>query len=151
MSTDSFFKGLALDTWYKALIYIGGLTLLLSLFYSVKGITNSQLQLISSGTFLIGVGEWKNHKHAYGIKPANAYTGKPLLITRTYWKPDLIGLVLDVAGIVLVVMGIISIAKGANPPADVVTQRAAVTIIMFQQNTIESFSSSRLSSGSDKC
>ena len=51
MSLVEFFKSLALDTWYKALVYIGGVVLVLSLFLEVKGISNYQLQLLSAGVF----------------------------------------------------------------------------------------------------
>ena len=56
MSIGDFFKGLILDAWYKAFMYIGGIALLLSFFLDVKGITNAQLQLMAGGVFLLGIG-----------------------------------------------------------------------------------------------
>lgn len=112
MSLVEFFKSLVLDTWYKALVYLGGVVLVLSLFIDVKGITNSQLQLLSSGVFLIGLGEWKNHKFIQQIKPPNAYTGPAMLMSIPVWKPDIIGILLDLGGITLLVLGIRSLIIG---------------------------------------
>jgi hypothetical protein len=127
MAAEGFFKGLSLDVWYKAFIYVGGVALLLSLFYPVRGITNSQLQLIASGLFLFGIGEWKNHKHTDGIKPANVYSGPAALITRTSWRPDLFGLVFDLVGVVLIILGIISVVKGPTLTFDTATNEHGST------------------------
>jgi hypothetical protein len=62
MNIGDFLKGLAIDTWYKALMYLGGAVFAVSLFVDVKGIGNVNAQLLSSGCFLLGLGEWKNHK-----------------------------------------------------------------------------------------
>jgi hypothetical protein len=109
MSIGDFFKGLVLDAWYKAFMYVGGIALLLSFFLDVKGLTNSQLQLIAGGIFLIGIGEWNNHKKDSWIKPPNAYTGPTALITQTVWRPDLFGLALDLLGVALLITGAVSI------------------------------------------
>jgi hypothetical protein len=109
MTIGDFFKGLLLDTWYKALVYVGGISLVLSFFIDSKGISNTDLQLIAGGFFLIGLGEWKNHKQDSWIKPPNAYTGPTAMITKTVWRPDFIGILLDLAGAVLLVIGIIKV------------------------------------------
>lgn len=106
MSIPEFFKSLKLDTWYKALVYLGGLTLILSLFIEVKGIENYQLQRLSVGVFLFGLGEWKNWKIRPWIKPPNAYTGGALLFQIPVWKPDIVGLILDLSGLVFLFFGI---------------------------------------------
>jgi len=112
MSLVDFFKNLVLDTWYKALVYFGGVVLILSLFVEAKGISNSQLQLLSAGVFLLGLGEWKNHKFIPQIKPANAYTGPALYMNVPVWKPDVLGILLDLSGIGLLVLGIRSLLIG---------------------------------------
>ena len=76
-----------------------------SLFFEVKGLTNTHLQLLSGGGFLLGTGEWKNHKVAAWIKPPNVYTGGPALMQTTVRQPDLIGVLFDVLGIVLMLVG----------------------------------------------
>jgi hypothetical protein len=111
MSLGDFLKNLVLDTWYKALVYVGGLILLLSLFIEVKGIANQQLQLLSTGIFFFGLGEWKNHKKESFIKPPNVYTGPTALISYTVWKPDLLGILFDLIGITLIGFGIWFIIK----------------------------------------
>src|SRR5207247_1162423 len=62
MDTSSLFKNFAIDTWYKAVVYLSAIVFVVSLFSTVKGLTNSQLQLLSGGAFLFCLGEWKNHK-----------------------------------------------------------------------------------------
>ncbi len=111
MSLGDFLKNLVLDTLYKALVYVGGLILVLSLFIEVKGITNQQLQLLSTGVFFFGLGEWKNHKKESFMKPPNAYTGPAALISYTVWKPDLLGILFDIIGLTLIGFGIWIIAK----------------------------------------
>lgn len=109
MSPPDTFKSLKLDTWYKALVYLGGVTFLFALFVDVKGITNGQLQLLSLGIFLIGIGEWKNHKTANWIKPANVYTGGAALMSAKVRHPDPFGRVCDILGFVLIVLSVILI------------------------------------------
>lgn len=109
MSPSDTFKSLKLDTWYKAFVYLGGVVFLSALFLEVKGITNGQLQLLSSGTFLIGIGEWKNHKTANWIKPPNAYTGGAALMRAKVRVPDPFGRVCDILGFVLIILSVILI------------------------------------------
>ncbi len=109
MSIPEIFRNLKLDTWYKAFVYIGGITFFASLFFDVKGITNSQLQLLAGGIFLIGIGEWKNHKKLSQIKPPNAYTGPAALVTWTERMPDFIGNIFIILGLVLIGYGIYQI------------------------------------------
>ncbi|MCW5875499.1 MAG: hypothetical protein KIS85_01335 [Anaerolineales bacterium] len=112
MAISDFLKGLIIDSWYKAFVYIGGLVFISSLFVEIKGttnLTNGQLQAISSGIILLGLGEWKNHKTKSTIKPPNVYTGPAAFISWTEWDPDLLGLLLDFLGLILVVRGIWSL------------------------------------------
>ncbi len=111
MDATQLFKNLALDTWYKALMYVGGAVFVASLFVDVKGLTNSQLQLLSGGAFLVGLGEWKKHKERSWIKPPNAYTGPAALITETVRLPDFSGTLLGILGIALIVFGIVRILR----------------------------------------
>ena len=111
MDVSDFLKSFAIDTWYKAVMYLGGVVLAISFFVEVKGLTNYQLQLLSGGAFLVGLGEWKNHKAASWIKPPNVYTGGPALMSVTVRKADLVGVVLDVAGVLLIGLSIVSIIR----------------------------------------
>lgn len=102
-------KGLALDRWYKVLIMIGGTLLVVAFFKEVKGITNVQLQLLSAGVLLVGLGEWKNHKVASYIKPPNFYTGPTALISYPVREADFVGLILELTGAALIARGAWSI------------------------------------------
>jgi hypothetical protein len=105
MDASDLLKILKIDTWYKAFMYLGGAVFAFSLFFQVKGLTNSQVQLLSGGAFLLGIGEWKNHKVAAWIKPPNAYTGGAALMQSTVRKPDFVGILLDILGIALISFG----------------------------------------------
>jgi len=109
-------KNLALDTWYKAFLYIGAMLFVISLMVEIKGLTNGQLQLLSASLFFIGIGEWKNHKVECWIKPPNVYTGGPALMSRVVRVPDIIGIAFDFFGATLGTVGIsviiISAVKG---------------------------------------
>jgi len=113
MDFSGILKGLKLDVWYKAFVYLGGVVLVLSFFLDVKGIDNLQLQLLAGGCFLIGMGEWKNHKPVSWIKPPNVYTGPAALMTTTVRKPDLVGVLLDILGVALLGVGIWSVINSA--------------------------------------
>jgi len=53
-------RNLALDAWYKVLVYAGSIVFGIGLFKEVHVITNGQLMLFGAGFFFIGLGEWKN-------------------------------------------------------------------------------------------
>jgi len=112
MNVSEILKNLALDTWYKVLLYIGAILFLLSLVVTTKGITNGQLQLLSSGLFFFGLGEWKNRKVACSFKPSNAYTGPAGILSTKIRQPDTLGMIFDLLGIILFTIGIFSIIKG---------------------------------------
>ena len=61
--------------WYGILLSLGFILLIISLTIKIIPITNLQLFYGSLTFFLIGIGEFNNHKSYSGIKPANAYTG----------------------------------------------------------------------------
>lgn len=112
MDVGDFLKSFAIDTWYKAVMYLGGVVLVVSFFVDVRGLTNHQLQLLSAGAFLIGLGEWKNHKESSWFKPPNAYTGGPALVTETVRRPDPIGVVFVITGVTMIAFGIWRIIHG---------------------------------------
>ncbi|MGB9407204.1 MAG: hypothetical protein WCA89_06670 [Terracidiphilus sp.] len=84
--------------WYKALTFLGIVVLVVSLFRPAYGLTNPELQLLSAGIFLVGLGEWKHHKTQLGIKPANAYTGPAMALTITVRGHDRLGMILMISG-----------------------------------------------------
>jgi hypothetical protein len=112
MDSPEPFKNLKLDTWYKAVMYLGGFAFILSLVISVKGLTNSQLELLSGGAFLFGLGEWKNHKVKSAFKPPNAYTGPAGILEWTERSPDAVGMLFDIVGVGLIGLSILRIIRG---------------------------------------
>jgi hypothetical protein len=105
-------KILSIDTWYKALMWFGGGVLAASIFFPVHGLTSQQWQLLSGGTFLFGLGEWKNHKRYMEIKPPNAYTGPAALISGIERKPDAVGVLFEIAGAALLLVGVWKVFRG---------------------------------------
>lgn len=53
---DEILNKLALDAWYKVLVYVGAIFFGIALLQDVHVITNGQLMLLGSGLFFIGVG-----------------------------------------------------------------------------------------------
>ena len=95
------FKNLKLDAWYKVLVYFGGVLFILSLFVpiTIEGITNMQIALISLGMFLLGLGEWKNHKYTY-------WYDFVIVVRAIIRKPDIVGILLDIVGILFIIIGL---------------------------------------------
>lgn len=112
MDFPDIFKSLSIDTWYKALMCIGGVVLTLSIFLPTHGLTVNVWQLLSGGTFFIGLGEWKNHKMFTFIKPPNAYTGPPAVMSGIMRKPDMLGSFFTLAGVALIMLGIWKSIRG---------------------------------------
>ena len=120
MNVGDLLNNLSLDTWYKVLMALGIAGIATALIFDVKAISNPQLLLLSTGLFLFGLGEWKNHKTYTSYKPPNIYTGPGVYIHRTIWNPDLIGITLDVLGLlfILIAMGMIIYSSvTGNAPA----------------------------------
>ena len=112
MDVADVLKNLSIDTWYKALMVLGGGVFAASIFFPVHGLTSQEWQLLSGGTFLIGLGEWKNHKGYTFIKPPNAYTGPAAAMSGIVRKPDLIGRLFCLSGVALFLFGIWKITHG---------------------------------------
>ena len=106
MDVSDVLKSLSIDTWYKAVMCLGGGILAVSFFLPVHGISSVELQLLSSGTFLFGLGEWKNHKRESWIKPPNAYTGGAAFLNATVRRPDFVGVLFDLVGVCLFAFGV---------------------------------------------
>jgi hypothetical protein len=101
MNFSDLLKSLALDKWYKILIYLGGLIILGSLFLPIHGISSKSALFLGLSLFLIGNGIWKTEKHYTGILPPNAYYGgSALKVTKENHEFDLIGAILIIIGII---------------------------------------------------
>lgn len=109
MGPGDFLKNLALDAWYKVILYLGGIVFVLSIFIPVQGMSSRQVQAISGGFFLLGLGVWMDQKKDTAIQPPNVYTGgHALMLTRHYWAPGL-GLLPALGGVALIILGILAV------------------------------------------
>ena len=102
-------SGLKLDHWYKVFVYAGLFLFIISLFLPIKGITNSELQLLSGGFFFIGIGEWLSWMMASKIKPPNIYTGPAALISYPIRKHTFLGWFFIILGIVMIMLFMLKI------------------------------------------
>lgn len=112
MEFGDLLKVLSIDAWYKAVMLLGGAVFVASIFYPAHGLTNLQLQILSCGAFLVGLGEWKNHKEKSWIKPPNVYTGPAAFMSGTVREPDLLGRLFVLAGVALILLGAWKIIRG---------------------------------------
>jgi len=91
----SYFDSLKIDSWFKAVAYLGGVIVLLSLLFPVQIISNEVMAAIGFGMFLYGIGRWKNRKTVTEFIPAGKLSQERRI-------PDLIGILLEVSGFILV-------------------------------------------------
>lgn len=127
MDIPDILKGLVLDRWYKVFVAVGAILFTISLFVDVKGITNPQIQLISSGLFFIGIGEWKNWKYQYLQKPPNVYTGPAALLEVRVRQPDFLGIVFDLLGAILLIAGITGVIYSSFASVPALTPTVSLT------------------------
>jgi hypothetical protein len=111
MNPGDFLKGLKIDSWYKVVMYVGAVVLVLSLFVPVQGIAPARVQAMALGALLLGLGDWKCHRKESHIKPPNVYTGPAALITVAYWYPDVVGIIMMAAGIVILILGFFGLVR----------------------------------------
>jgi len=99
-------RNLKIDYWYKALVVLSAVLLLISLTVELKGIENSIAQLLCLGVLFIGIGEWINHPLQSAIMPPNAYDAPGGAIITSYKrKPCLLGTLFDILGFTITVVG----------------------------------------------
>lgn len=104
MVVGDLLKNLALDRWYKLLIFVGIILLIVSLTIEVKALNNESVLYLSLGFLFIGVGEWKNEKIEVELKSPNAYTGSGAIFQHPVRKPDLIGNILLLVGVIFIIL-----------------------------------------------
>ncbi len=90
-----FLKKFVLDVWYKVFMVLGAVLFAVSLIFEIKGISDIA-QSLAGGFFFLGMGEWINHKDLPPVFELGTFT---LFITKTSWKPKILGLVFDIFGI----------------------------------------------------
>ena len=83
------------NVWYKVFFVLGVVLFVVLLFFEFIGNPNIT-QSFAGGFFFLGIGEWINHKNLPAIFELGTYT---LFISKTLWKPKILGLVFDILGI----------------------------------------------------
>lgn len=99
MSLPTVFDNLSVDSWFKAVTYIGGLLLIFSLFFPTQAFSNSLIATFGAGMFVYGLGRWKNHKTTSTM----TYGG---ILSVTHRKTDPLGLLLEGVGLLILMYGI---------------------------------------------
>jgi hypothetical protein len=74
-------ESLKLDYWYKAVLVISTVLLVISLTVPLQGVSNSTIALICLGGIFIGLGEWVNHPLQEAIGHGYKITGYPRKFT----------------------------------------------------------------------
>jgi hypothetical protein len=54
-------QNLKIDYWYKAVLVIGAVSLIISLTIDIKGVGNIPVLMFSLSAIFVGIGEWINH------------------------------------------------------------------------------------------
>ncbi|WP_154020785.1 MULTISPECIES: hypothetical protein [unclassified Haloarcula] len=91
-----YFDNLNLDTWFKAVTYLGGIIVILSLTVDLQVVSNEIMAATGFGMFLYGVGRWKNQKTHTQFVPGGKLSWKER-------NSDIIGLLLEISGILMVI------------------------------------------------
>lgn len=95
----NFLSKLSLDVWYKVILLLGFVLIMISVLFASKALNNDRLFYLGLGLFLISVGEWKNHKTVVNFKDANVCTGPAGYFKWIERHPDFVGVSLDFFGV----------------------------------------------------
>lgn len=95
---DNPLKSLQITNWYKAVTVLSALCL-------VIGLTTQRdiVALLSLGAFLIGIGEWNNHRMATEFRQTPAGIAK---VTDIEWHASWLGVLLDILGVATIAFGL---------------------------------------------
>lgn len=58
---DNPLSKLKIDYWYHAIMVVSIVILIVAFTVKLEGVNNSLVQLVSLGSFFIGLGKWINH------------------------------------------------------------------------------------------
>jgi hypothetical protein len=94
-------QNLKIDYWYKAVMVIGAVTLILSLTVELQGVKNTTVQIFSLSAILIGMGEWINHPFQTKIHPPVPGIHNGLQETGYPRAYSFIGVVFVISGVIL--------------------------------------------------
>lgn len=92
-------QGLKIDYWYKAVLVISTVLLIVSLTVPLQEVSNSIVAAICIGCILIGLGEWINHPYQEQIGVGFKISGHPR-------SNSLLGIVFVMIGIAIAAFGV---------------------------------------------
>ncbi len=131
MNIADLLKGLKADNWYKFLMFCGAILFVIALTQDIKVLTNSQLQLLSGGMFLLGFGVWKMEHTEYGYMPPSAWNGwVEGKFTRTTARLEPLGCTIMLVSIVLVILFVSSLTGQSTSSSITVPTAQPTTIVV---------------------
>lgn len=105
-------SGLALDRWYKVVLWIGAALLIVSVTSDVKLLTNKDISILAAGLICIGLGEWNCEGRQTVFKPPNIHTGPAATITYRTREWNVFGHIMLAIGLICVLRVFFQIAFG---------------------------------------
>ncbi len=99
---------LNIDYWYHAVTVLSGVILFFSLFIEIQETSNSLVQLVSLGCFLIGLGEWINHPLQTKLHTPNEFMPTGGITSGHPRNNRFLGICFVMIGILLLFIGFIS-------------------------------------------
>ena len=105
---DNPLSKLKIDYWYHAVMAVSIVILILALTVKLEGANNTTVQLCSLGSFLIGLGEWKNHPLQTKIHAPNEYMPTGGIVSGYPRSNNFLGILFVVLGIIIVIFGVLS-------------------------------------------
>ena len=98
----SFLENLKLDSWWKAVLYLGVAGVASSFIFQIQFIQPKHLFGMSVGLILIGIAKWIAQKDISIFKPANAWTGGAGFVSWKETHHNLVTVLLFLAGLVFI-------------------------------------------------
>jgi hypothetical protein len=106
----NFLEGLVLDTWWKAVFWLGVIADAASVIFPIDFINKKYLFGLGLSMIMIGISYWKSQKTISAFKPPNAYTGGAGVLSWKEIRHDPFTVILLSLGIIfLVIFGLLLI------------------------------------------
>ena len=106
------FNNLKIDTWYKVLIYFGGIITFTGIFFETKLFDNKNVVLFGLGFFLFGIGTWKIHSIPRGgVITAGTTVSFINQLREKISHLSFLGIILSILGLALIIFSTSEIVK----------------------------------------
>lgn len=96
----NFLSNFRVDEWFKLLILLGAILIIISLFITPMVFTSFELFILGSALFTIGLGEWRNHVWSSFQTPQTLFYPSSVARSRKRFNTK-IGTLLDIIGVTL--------------------------------------------------